>query len=227
MPSRLVRALGSPVGTKLLIGLTGLFLFVFLITHLAGNLLFLLGPEKFNEYSHALISNPLIYVAEIGLLAIFAVHVFKTIANFLANQAARPQRYATHRWVKTKSDRSRKSLASSSMIISGLVTLLFVVTHLATFKFGTYYETSTGIRDLYRLQLEVFSNPLYVVFYLVCMGVIFLHLWHGVSSAAQSLGLENRVWMARVWATGQVLAVAIAGGFFILPLYTFFVARAS
>jgi succinate dehydrogenase / fumarate reductase cytochrome b subunit len=227
MPSRLVRALGSPVGTKLLIGLTGLFLFIFLITHLAGNLLFILGPEKFNEYSHALISNPLIYLAEVGLLAIFAVHVVKAITNFLANQAARPHRYAAHRWVKTKSDRSRKSLASSSMIVTGLITLLFVVTHLATFKFGAYYETPTGIRDLYRLQLEVFSSPLYVAFYLACMGVIFMHLWHGVSSAAQSLGLENRAWMARVWVTGKVLAAAIAGGFFILPLYTFLVARAS
>ena len=227
MPSRLVRALGSPVGTKLLIGLTGLFLFVFLITHLAGNLLFLLGPEKFNEYAHALSGNPLIYVAEAGLLAIFAIHVVKTITNFLANQAARPQRYATRRWVKSKSDRSKKSLASTSMIVSGLVTLLFVVTHLFTFKFGAYYETSTGIRDLYRLQLEVFRNPFYVAFYLACMGVIFMHLWHGVASAAQSLGLENRVWMARVWVTGKVLAAAIAGGFFILPLYTFLVARAS
>ena len=227
MPSRLVRAFGSPVGTKLLIGLTGLFLFIFLVTHLAGNLLFILGPDKFNEYSHALITNPLIYAAEVGLLAIFAIHVVKTIANFLANQAARPQRYATHRWVKTKSDRSRKSVASSTMIVTGLVTLLFVVTHLATFKFGTYYETPDGMRDLYRLQLEVFSSPLYVAFYLACMAVIFLHLWHGVASAAQSLGLENRVWMARVWVAGKVLAAVVAGGFFILPVYTFLVARAS
>lgn len=227
MPSRLVRALGSPVGTKLLIGLTGLFLSVFLVTHLAGNLLFILGPEKFNEYAHGLTSNPLIYVAEMGLLAIFAIHVIKTITNFLANQAARPQRYASHQWVKTKSDRSKKSLASSSMIVSGLITLLFVVTHLATFKFGAYYETPTGLRDLYRLQLEVFGNPLYVAFYLICMGIIFMHLWHGLSSAAQSLGLENRTWMARVWVTGKLLAVAIAGGFFILPIYTFLVARAS
>jgi succinate dehydrogenase / fumarate reductase cytochrome b subunit len=227
MPSRLVRAFGSPVGTKLLIGLTGLFLFIFLITHLAGNLLFILGPDKFNEYSHGLTSNPLIYVAEVGLLAIFVLHIFKTVTMFLGNQAARPQRYAKHTWVKTKSARSRKSLASSSMIVSGLVTLLFVVTHLATFKFGTYYETPDGVRDLYRLQLEVFSNPLYVAFYLVCMGIIFLHLWHGVSSAAQSLGLENREWMGRVWFTGKLLALVIAGGFFILPIYTFLLARAS
>lgn len=227
MPSRLVRALGSPVGTKLLIGLTGLFLFLFLITHLAGNLLFILGPDAFNEYAHSLISNPLIYVAELGLLVIFGVHVVKTIANYLGNRAARPTGYAAHTWVKTKSARSQKTLASTSMIVSGLVTLLFVVTHLFTFKFGAHYETATGIRDLYRLQREVFSNPAYVGFYLVCMGIIFMHLWHGLGSAAQSLGLENRVWMARVWVAGRVLAAAIAGGFFILPLYTFLAARAS
>lgn len=223
MPSRLIRALSSPVGTKLLIGLTGLFLFVFLVTHLAGNLLFLLGPAAFNGYAHSLTSNPLIYVAEIGLLAIFATHVLKTVLNYLSNQSARPQRYSTRRWARTKNPASRKSLASTSMIVSGLVTLLFVVTHLATFKFGPVYASATdpGVRDLYRLQTEIFSSFGYVAFYMVCMSVIFLHLWHGLGSAAQSLGLEHKGWMARAWLAGQVLAGLIAGGFFVLPLYTF------
>ena len=94
--------------------------------------------------------------------------------------SARPQRYAKKKWAKTKNDRSRKSVSSSTMILTGTITLLFVVTHLATFKFGTYYETPDGIRDLYRLQLAVFSNPGYVAFYVVAMGVIVFHLWHGV-----------------------------------------------
>ena len=84
------RLFSSSVGTKLLIGLTGLALFAYLILHLAGNALIFAGPETFNEYSHALISNPLILPIEIALLAIFLLHVYKAVTNYVANRAARP-----------------------------------------------------------------------------------------------------------------------------------------
>ncbi len=227
MPSRLAQGLSSSIGNKILIALTGLGLAAFLLTHLAGNLLFLLGPETFNEYSHALLSNPLIYVAEAGLVVIFLLHVFKTVVLFLGAQQARPRGYHARKWARTKSEKSRKSVASSTMIVTGLITLLFVVTHLGTFKFGTYYESPTGLRDLYRLQLEIFGHPGYVAFYMACMAVIFLHLWHGLTSAAQSLGVDHPQWTPRILVTGRVLAVVLAGGFFVLPLYTFLLARAS
>ena len=126
---QLQHRLSSSIGTKLLIALTGLGLFVFLIAHLAGNLLFIAGPGAFNAYSHSLVSNPLIYVAEVGLIVIFVLHLAKTLANFFANRRARPIGYSTRRWAKTKSSRSRKSLASTTMILTGTITLLFVVTH--------------------------------------------------------------------------------------------------
>ena len=148
------KAFSSSVGSKFLIAFTGLSLLVFLVAHLAGNLLFIAGPAAFNEYSHKLVSNPLVYVAELGLLAVFALHIFKTVGMFAGSYAARPQRYAKKKWAKSKNDSSRKSVSSSTMILTGTITLLFVVTHLATFKFGTYYETPEGIRDLYRLQLS-------------------------------------------------------------------------
>ena len=133
---RLLQASASSIGSKILIAFTGLGLAVFLIGHLAGNLLFLAGPDAFNQYSHALISNPLIYLVELGLLAVFFLHVAKTVAGFIGNQAARPQAYAVRRWARTKNPKSRKSLASTTMILTGTITALFVVTHLATFKFG-------------------------------------------------------------------------------------------
>ena len=68
MSSNFRRVFTSSVGTKLLIGLTGLALFAYLILHLVGNALIFLGPDTFNEYSHTLISNPLIVPIEIGLL---------------------------------------------------------------------------------------------------------------------------------------------------------------
>ena len=221
----LQKALSSSIGSKFLIAFTGLLLFLFLVSHLAGNLLFILGPDAFNHYSHALTSNPLILVAEVGLLAIFALHIVKTVWMFATNRRARPARYATRKWAKTKNDRSRKSLSSTTMILTGTITLLFVVTHLVTFKYGPYYETADGIRDLYRLQLAVFSNPGYVAFYLVAMTVIGFHLWHGVSSAAQSFGLDSPQWTPRIIWTGRILAAVITAGFALLPIFTFVVGR--
>ena len=214
------KAFSSSIGSKFLIAFTGLALLVFLIAHLAGNLLFIAGPDAFNEYSHKLISNPLIYVAEIGLLAVFVLHIIKTVALVAGSYAARPNRYAKRRWAKSKSDRSRKSVSSSTMIVTGTITLLFVITHLITFKYGSYYETSAGIRDLYRLQLAVFSNPGYVAFYVVAMFVIIFHLWHGVSSSMQSFGFNSPTWTPRLQLIGRGLAVILGLGFAVLPVYT-------
>ena len=219
----LQRAFNSSIGSKFLIALTGLFLIVFLVAHLAGNLLFIAGPDAFNEYSHKLVSNPLVYVAELGLLGVFALHIFKTVAMFAGSYAARPHGYARKTWAKHKNDRSRKSVSSTTMILTGTITLLFVVTHLLTFKFGAYYETPAGIRDLYRLQLAVFSNPGYVAFYVVAMGVIVFHLWHGASSAAQSFGINSPTWSPRLLWIGRGLALLIGLGFAILPIYTFLI----
>lgn len=219
------KAFSSSIGSKFLIAFTGLSLFIFLVAHLAGNLLFIAGPDAFNHYSHSLISNPLILVAEAGLVAIFVLHIFKTVAMVVANRGARPERYAAHKWARGKNDRSRKSLASTTMILTGTITLLFVVTHLITFKFGPYYETAEGIRDLYRLQLAVFSSPAYVAFYLVCMSVIGFHLWHGISSAAQSLGVDSPQWTPRIVWIGQLLTAVITAGFALLPVFTFVVGR--
>src|SRR5215204_3554467 len=127
------KAFSSSIGSKFLIALTGLFLVIFLVGHLAGNLLFIAGPDAFNHYSHSLTSNPLVYVAELGLVVLFLLHIFKTVGMFAGSFAARPERYAKKKWAKSKSARSRKSLASSTMILTGTITLVFVVTHLATF----------------------------------------------------------------------------------------------
>jgi succinate dehydrogenase / fumarate reductase cytochrome b subunit len=215
MPSRL---LSSSIGSKLLIALTGLGLFIFLIAHLSGNLLFILGPAAFNQYSHKLVSNPLVYVAEAGLIAIFVLHIFKTVGLYAGAKAARPIAYARKDWAGSP---SRKSWSSTTMIFTGIVVLGFVILHLRKFKFGTWYETPDGIRDLYRLQLEVFSHPGYVAFYMAAMVVIGFHLWHGVPSVAQSLGIDHPKYTPRILWIGRAAAVLIAGGFFILPLYTY------
>ena len=137
--SRLRRAFSSSVGTKLLIGLTGLALFAYLVLHLAGNALIFAGPEIFNEYSHTLISNPLIIPIEIGLLLIFLLHIYKTVDDVdgqqrgAAGELSTRKRYAGHT--------SRKSVASSTMIGIGWSRSSSCV-HVKQFKFGAWYQRS-------------------------------------------------------------------------------------
>jgi succinate dehydrogenase / fumarate reductase, cytochrome b subunit len=205
---------------KLLIGVTGFALFIYLLVHIAGNLMVFFGPQIFNKYAYTLEGNPLIPIIEIGLLLIFLVHIYKTIRMFLANQAARPVRYAKK---KMAGPPSRKSFASSTMIVSGLWLLVFVVIHVRAFRYGTEYPWAPGGRDLYRLEMENFANPFTVGFYVLSMFVVGSHLWHGISSSVQSLGLDDRRWTPRVRAAGKVIAVLIAGGFVVIALWAYFV----
>lgn len=220
MPSR-PSFFSSTVGSKILIGLTGLLLFGFLLSHLSGNLTLLGGPAAFNGYTEKLAGlGPLLYVIEAGLVGIFLVHVFKTMANYRRNAAARPSGYQEKKWA---GHASRKTWSSTTMALTGLFILFFVVVHVKTFKFGPYYvDEATGHRDLYRLVAEVFANPLYVAAYVVAMGLVGMHLNHGISSATQSLGLSNQRWGRTLVLGGRLLAVLIAVGFAVLPIYMYF-----
>ena len=217
MPSHLRRVFSSSVGTKLLIGLTGLALFAYLILHLAGNAAIFLGPEAFNEYSHFLISNPLIVPIEIGLLLVFLIHIYKAVVMWMDNRGARPVGYAKKELARHT---SRKSLASSTMIFSGLLIALFVIVHVKQFKYGTFYlvEGSDAVRDLYRTEIEVFQQPLWVVFYVVSTLLVGLHLRHGIASAVQSIGLDHPRYTRRITIWGVALAVIIAGGLAVIPV---------
>ena len=216
----------STVGSKILIGLTGLLLFGFLIAHLAGNLSLLAGPNAFNTYAYKLESlGPLVYLAEAGLVALFLLHIVKTLGTYRRNAQARPAGYQESKWA---GHTSRKTWSSTTMALTGLFILFFVVVHVRTFKFGPWYvDAATGHRDLYRLVAEIYQNPLYVGFYIVAMGLIGMHLNHGLSSATQSLGLSNQRIGRSLVLGGRVLAVVIAGGFALLPLYMYFAHRGA
>jgi succinate dehydrogenase / fumarate reductase cytochrome b subunit len=217
---KVLRALSTTVGSKFLVALTGLLLVGFLIAHLAGNLLILVGGDSFNAYGHALITNPLVVPAELALLVLLFVHMGKAIAHVIRARNARPEGYEKKTWAGGP---SRKSWASTTMALSGIFLLAFLIVHIATFKFGPYYASAdAGVRDLQRLVVEVFTNPLYAVFYVIAMGVVGLHLRHGVSSAFQSLGLmASNVWATRLLRLGLALAVLIAGGFALIPVWVY------
>lgn len=213
--------LSSTTGTKFLMALSGIALILFLLLHLAGNLIVFAGPAAFNGYSATLMKGgPLVIAMELALGAIFLLHIYKAVSNFLANKAARPVPYAK----KTNAGHtSRKSLASTWMIASGLFVLFFLIVHLRQFRFGEAVELA-GVRNLYGLEMGVFSQPVWVVFYVVAMALIGMHLWHGFWSAFQSLGAGNSRFTPRLVSLAKVVAILIAGGFAIIPLWAFFLA---
>ena len=122
----------SSVGTKILIGITGFALFLYLLIHIAGNLLVFFGPAVFNQYAYVMEErNPLLPVIEILLLLVFLIHVYKTVRMFLSNQRARPVAYAKKKYAGPP---SRKTFASATMIVSGLWLLAFLVVHVKAFQ---------------------------------------------------------------------------------------------
>lgn len=215
MSTRL-RVFSSSVATKILIGVTGLALVAYLLIHIIGNLMIFFGPAFYNKYAYTLEGNPLIPVIEIGLLLIFLLHVYKTVTMYLGNWATRPIAYKRKEYAGRP---SRKSIASSTMIFSGLWLLLFIIIHVKAFRFGTEYPWPAGGRDLYRQEMENFTSPLMLGFYLLSMLVVGSHLWHGAASSVQSLGLDHPRWTPRILLLGKVMAVLIASGFIVIAVW--------
>ena len=219
MSSTLTITMKSSVVKKQLVGITGLLLCGFLVTHLAGNFLLLVGPEAFNKYGHALTSNPLIYVAEAGLAALFIAHMGMAIRVTLQNKAARPEGY----YMKTKTGRG-STFASSSMPYTGLILLAFIIFHLQGIKFGAVYNvTYDGVvmRDLYKLTFEKFSALPYVAFYVISMFAMGVHVSHGFWSAFQSVGFFHNKYTPAIRKASIAFALFVGGGFSFLPVYCF------
>lgn len=206
-------------------GLSGLLLIGFLIVHLLGNLALFVpdGGRTFNLYSHNLQGlQPLVNIARIGLLIFFVAHIITGIRFYLANVRARSNRYAV---VASKGGPTRLSASSLSMIKTGIVLMIFVPIHVWMFSLGTHYETiidGQPVRDLYRLVVEKFSNPLIAFGYVAVMLLLGMHLRHGLWSALQSLGVMGQHRGPVIYAFGLVFAILLAGGFLVLPLYIHF-----
>lgn len=213
--------LTSTIGSKQLMGLAGLGFALFLFTHMAANMLILFNPKAYNLYSHALVTNPLIYIAEAGLVAFFVYHAVKGIILSIKNRGARKSRYAV-----LPSGEKRTSWTARTMWAQGLVIVAFVVLHLITFKFGTVYEVQYDgetVRDLHRLVLEVFAQPVYVFWYLFCLFLILLHLSHGMSSVFNTWGVRHPKYTPAIKAAGWIYAIVVVAGFVSQPLYVYFI----
>lgn len=222
MPS-LLEAAQTQVGRKILTGVTGVLLGLFIIVHLLGNLSLFGSAQAFNIYSHTLESmGLLLYIVEIGLLLVFVIHAYIGISIYLRKRKARPQGYEVY---KTKGGPSHQTFSSKSMIFTGVVLLIFVILHVITFKYGnTQMIVVDGerMRDLKSLVIDTFQNPLYTFWYIGCMLLLGVHLSHGVWSAFTSLTMKHNSTSYVVYTLGIIFAVIMAVGFLFIPAYIYF-----
>ncbi|MGF1569931.1 MAG: succinate dehydrogenase cytochrome b subunit [Nodosilinea sp.] len=216
--SPMLRFYRSPIGKKLITGITGLGLAVFVLVHMLGNLLLFVGPGAYNAYAHRLESwGIFLYLIEAVLLLAVLFHAGVGVEIFVRRLKARPEGYSRYQSVGRP---SYQSVSSRTMIITGTLMAGFLVTHLLTFKFGPYYPTQLGNttgRDLARLVVETFHQPFYTVGYTAILLMLGLHLRHGLWSGLQSLGALGAGVRPLAYGVSTVLAVAIALGFLVLP----------
>ncbi len=218
----------SSVARKVINAVTGLGLCIFIVIHLLGNLTLLTGnAEAFNKYSHFLLSlGTLIYLTEAGLVIFFLFHMFTAVTVWWDQQMARPQAY---KYSAKAGYPSKKTISSRTMIYTGVTILVFTILHLITFKYGPgikegYAMEIDGVvmRDLYRLTIEIFHRPGYVIWYVVSLTFLGFHLRHGFWSAFQSMGINHPRWTPVLYGLAMLFALVMAIGFIILPVVIYF-----
>ncbi len=218
--------LGSSLTKKYWMALTGLFLSVFLIVHLAGNLVLLGGKEmaeNFNAYAEFMTTFPVIKITSYLLYFSILFHAFDGILLTIQNRKARPVKYHYEK------PSANSNWASRNMAFLGTIMLFFIVGHMATFwwrmKFGELPLDAAGRKDLYTVVDMYFTTAstalLHVLIYVVAMIAIAFHLLHGFQSSFQTLGVNHPKYTPLIKKIGVGFAVVIPALFAIIPVYMY------
>lgn len=216
-------AISSTLGRKVLMALTGIFLILFLIVHLSGNMQLLLndGGKAFNVYAKFMTTNPVIKTTSYLLYSTFIIHIVWAILLTLQNNKARPVGYA-----QTSGESS--SWSSRNMGILGTIIFIFLVIHLKNFWYemhwgGIKIVTYDGesYKDLYAVVDFAFQNIVYVGLYVLAMVGLMFHLFHGFKSAFQTLGLNHPKYNPVIKGLGYGIAIIIPALFAAIPIIMF------
>lgn len=202
------KALGfyeTSVGKKMVMGLTGFIVFGFVVAHILGNLQVFRGPDKINAYAEFLHNlGGFLWVFRVGLLVSVILHIVAATQVTLQSLSARPTRYKVRRYRET-------TYAARTMRWGGPIILLFVVYHLLHFTFGTVHGNySDNVYNNVVRGFQVWWIALVYIFALISVG---LHLYHGVWSMFQSIGVAHAKWnsVRKTLAIVFALAVTLAG----------------
>lgn len=217
------------LGKKLIMALSGLFLILFLVGHLVGNipLLYNDNGQAFNEYAHFMKHNKLIVVSEVIMFLGFLIHIAEGISLFLSNKKARNQGYA----VANKN----KKVNPFSKIMGplGMILLIFLVLHLKDFFWFKYinpeglkdiqYGASELIPNLYARVIHEFTDEwmIHLPIYILAMMALSFHLNHGFQSAFQSVGINHKKYTPAIKIAGLVYSILIPAAFAAIPLTIF------
>lgn len=207
--------LATTIAKKVVMALTGVILTGFVLVHMTGNLLLYLGPEALNAYGEMLQSKPaLVWGARLVLLGSVLLHIWAAVSLTLTNRAARPVAYR-----KTAYEAS--TYASRTMIWGGPILALFIIYHLLHFTVGSVHPDFVR-GDVYHNVVIGFQNPLVAFFYVLSMLALSLHLFHGVESLLQTLGLSHPRYAALRSMVGAAYAAVVTVGNLSFPLSVFF-----
>ena len=214
--------LKSSIGKKQIVAATGLLLILFVMGHLAGNLLILVGPKAYNGYAKILISlRPGLYFIEAGLALIFFIHVWTTLLLIHDNLRARPIQYARYE------PKGKNTLLARLMPISGTILVAFVIWHLMDFTFTDHEGSRSILADgknygLYGLVVNTLSIPVHSLFYILAMMSLGLHLSHGVESFIQTFGWQNTQIAPVLIKISNYFGIFIAFSYSLIPIYILF-----
>jgi succinate dehydrogenase cytochrome b subunit len=174
----------SSVGKKAVMGVTGLILVAYLITHVAANLLVFEGPTRLNAYAAVLHqTGALLWGARLVLLVAVILHIVAAVQLTRRRQAARPVGYAGGRTPQVS------TWASRTIRWGGALILVFLVYHILHFTTGTLHPDFVELNPHHNVTTG-FRDPLVALFYLVAMAAVGLHLYHGIWSSGRSLGIS-------------------------------------
>ncbi|MBL0742665.1 succinate dehydrogenase cytochrome b subunit [Chryseolinea lacunae] len=215
--------LTSTLGRKMIMALTGLFLVLFLVIHLIGNLQLLKsdGGNAFNVYAQFMGHNPLIQTVSIGNFAFILIHAIWALLLTLHNRRSRGE-------VGYAVSNNSSAWMSRSMGILGTLILIFLIVHLQGFwfqmKFGNVpFVTVDGkdVKDLYTVVDAAYQNIGFVALYVFSMCALGFHLWHGFASAFQTLGLNHLKYNPIIRFVGRAYAIIVPALFAIIPIWMY------
>lgn len=218
----------SSIGKKQIVAVTGLMLIIFILGHLAGNLLIFLGPDAFNGYAKKLAGlRPGLLVVESALGLVFLTHILTTALLVLQNIAAKGGGgYAV------KKMKGAPSLAVRVMPYTGSIIFLFLIFHLLDFTFSDHHGDRSVLWDgqsygLYGVVVNAFADPVHSSLYILAMFALAFHLAHGVQSFMQTLGFNHPRYTPVVQRVSNYFALFIALAYSSIPFYVYNLAQAQ
>ena len=211
----------SSIGRKVVMSVTGIALILFLTFHGCMNVVALFSEEGYNMICEFLGANWYAVVATLGLAALAVLHIVYAFILTAQNRTARgDNRYE----IATQVNAGKVEWASKNMLVLGLIICVGLLIHLWNFWYNMMFAELVGAMpaisptDGFGWIKETFSNPVFVVIYIVWLVAIWFHLTHGFWSAMQTLGVNGKVWQKRWQCIGMIYVTVLMLMFLVVVL---------